>query len=52
MLTGAGILVGGWWVTERWWIVVGLGCPVVAWWWLFLVLAPRLAHQGGGPEKE
>ncbi|KKZ12050.1 MAG: hypothetical protein TE42_05980 [Candidatus Synechococcus spongiarum SP3] len=51
LLTGIGTLVGGWWITQRWWIVVGLGCPVVAWWWLFLVLAPRLAEPGSGPEK-
>lgn len=37
---------------QRWWVVVGLACPVVAWWWLFLVLAPRLDEQGSGPEEE
>lgn len=32
---------------------MGLGCPIVAWWWLFLVLAPRFAEQQeGGPKGE
>ena len=53
LLTGVGVLVGGWWLTQRWWIVMGLGCPIVAWWWLFLVLAPRFAEQQeGGPKGE
>ena len=49
LLTGVGLLVGSWWITQRWWVVVGLGCPPVAvWWWLFLVLVPRLEERQGG----
>jgi len=48
MVTGLGITAGGWWLSQRWWVVVVLSIPVLAWWLLFLVLVPRAVHQGGG----
>ena len=45
LVTGVGLLVGSWWLTERWWIVVGLAFPILVWWWLFLVAVPRAAEQ-------
>jgi membrane protein YdbS with pleckstrin-like domain len=45
VLTGLAVVAGSWWVAHRWWFTLPLGCMVMVWWVLFLVLAPR-AHAG------
>lgn len=45
VLTGLAAVAGSWWVAHRWWLTLPLACLVMAWWFLFLVLAPQ-AYAG------
>lgn len=45
VLTGLALPVASWVVLGRWWITAPVAMAVLAWWWLFLVLAPRIHRE-------
>lgn len=45
VLTGLALPVASWVVLGRWWITAPLAMAVLVWWWLFLVLAPKIHRE-------
>ena len=45
LLTGAAMILASWLGLHRLWITAPLGCAVLLWWWLFLLVVPAGYRQ-------